>query len=168
MRRLSQSFRHPRANCIHGSSMVLRVSGVPSIVATFPLYLLKTWSVNKNLSTLNLTWNLETGILIAVKLLRPRVLVLTGTTEVSGIPGVPREYQVSWGTWSFTAPTSSADPRDPGITKLYWLCKHIEKIRSSQDVALSNSCTELFLRVSVKAEFITKSNLEMNVYIARI
>ena len=53
---LINNSRHPRGHFIHESSIVRRVSAVPSVVTTFPQYLLKTWNLNKHSSTLNLTW----------------------------------------------------------------------------------------------------------------
>ena len=62
--------------------MVLGVSGVDSVVTTLPPFPPKTMVFEQK------PVNLLSGILIAVNLLHPRVLMLTGTMEVPGIPGV--------------------------------------------------------------------------------
>ena len=64
----------------------------------------------------------------------PGVLRFSGGTRFLGSPGVPRLPGVL---------------QIPGILEFWnfnWLCKHIEKIRSSQDFILTNSCTEFTFR----------------------
>ena len=101
--------------------MVLRISAVHSVVTTFPPYLFKIWNLNKNLSTLNLTWkslmwNSNCSELTATK--------GSGAHRDHGgptdcrRPGVSRGYQVSWRSWGPTAPRNFAAPGGPGIMKL--------------------------------------------------
>ena len=155
---LINNSRHPRDHCIHESSMVLGVSGVPSLVTTFPPYILKTRNLKKNLSTLNLTWKPLNWNSAA-----PKILVLTGTMEVPGIPGVLGFYEGTRFLGGPGIPRLSGVLWIPGILELWslnWFCKHIEKIGSSQGFILTNSWTGLpfYLWVSVKAEFILWRN----------
>ena len=105
----------PRGHCIHESSIVLRVSGVPSVVTTFPPYLLKTWNLNKNLSTLNLKWKPLKWNSICSELTAPKG---PGAHRDARRSGFPLAYKVSSRSWGSTAPISSADLGDPGIRKL--------------------------------------------------
>ena len=126
---LITNFRHPSCHFIHDSSTVLRVSGVPGVVTTFPPYLLKTWNFNKNFSSLGafkveslLQWTYcAQGFWCSKGSWTPQgSQAFWGPRWVPGFLGV----LVSHGSQRFC--------RSRGSWNFNWFWKHINKIRSSQ------------------------------------